>query len=81
MRPEFNEELQCTPIRLGYDFARHLGTLNLMRGERCDIAGCIALFERIDPKLERINIFSGANRMGHYVRVAGEWCAEDQGQT
>ena len=26
--PEFNEELQCTPIRLGYDFVRRVGTLN-----------------------------------------------------
>ena len=79
--PEFNEELQCTPIRLGYDFVRHVGTLNLMRDERCDMARCIALFERIDPRVERINTFSGGDRTGYYYRVAGEWRAEDQGRT
>ena len=79
--PELNSELQCTPIRLGYDFVRRVGTLNMMRNDRCDMAGCIALFERIDPRVERINTFSGGDRTGHYYRVAGEWRAEDQGRT
>ena len=72
VEPEFNAELQCAPWRLVYDFVRRVGTLNLMRNDRCDMAGCIALFERIDPKVERINTFAGGNRTG-YVRVDGEW--------
>jgi len=36
--PEFNAELQCTPIRLGYDFTRRVGTIHIMRNDRCDMA-------------------------------------------
>jgi len=84
MEPEFNEELQCNPIRLGYDFTRRVGTIHVMRNDRCDMAGCTALFERIDPHVERITVFTGAARLLDYVRVAGgEWRAEqtrDQGR-
>jgi hypothetical protein len=61
---------------LGYDFVRRVGTLNMLRNDRCDMAGCIALFDRIDPTVERITTFSGAARSG-YVRVGGEWQAEE----
>ena len=73
--PELNSELQCTPIRLGYDFVRRVATLNMLRNDRCDMAGCITLFERIDPKVERIVTYSGTARAG-YVRAAGGWQAE-----
>ena len=40
------------------------------------MAGCTALFERIDPQVERITVFTGAARLLEYVRVAGgEWHA------
>jgi hypothetical protein len=71
--PEFNAELQCTPIRLGYDFTRRVGTIHIMRNDRCAMAGCTALFERIDRQVERITVFSGAVRLLDYVRVGGEW--------
>ena len=71
--PEFNAELQCSPIRLGYDFTRRVGTIHIMRNDRCDMVGCTALFERIDPHVERITVFSGAARLLDYVRVGGEW--------
>jgi hypothetical protein len=77
MEPEFNAELQCTPIRLGYDFVRRVGSLNMMRNDRCDMAGCVALFERIDPKVERINTFSGATRSDYVLAAGGEWHAEE----
>ena len=44
----------------------------MMRNDRCEMAGCIAFFERIDPKVERINTSSGAARSG-YLRSGGEW--------
>jgi hypothetical protein len=79
MEAEFNAELQCSPMRMNYDFVRRVGTLNMMRNDRCDMAGCIALFERIDPKVERITTYSGADRT-IYARLAGGWQAVTKDQ-
>ena len=40
-----------------------------MRNDRCAMAGCTALFERIDRQVERITVFTGAARLLDYVRV------------
>ena len=73
--PEFSEELQCSPVRLTYDFVRRVGALNMLRNDRCDMAACIALFERIDPNVERITTISGADRADYVRGSGGEWHA------
>jgi hypothetical protein len=35
------------------------GRLIMTPGACCDMSGCIALFERIDPQVRRIETFSG----------------------
>lgn len=71
----FHEGLMCHPMRLTYDFGAHAGIIALKDGDCCDMKGCIALFERIDAAVERIETFSGRNRDTVYALRDGRWDA------
>ena len=47
----WDERLQCGVVSLAYDFRSHTGQLYLPEGHCCDMTGCIALFEAIDPNV------------------------------
>jgi len=49
------------------------GTLSMPDGCCSDMAGAIALFRRIDPKVRRIVTLSGEERDTVYYRSKGEW--------
>ena len=55
----YRSELVCDVRGMAYDFDRHLGTLLLASEDCCDMRGCIELFEKVDPEVQRIEIFAG----------------------
>jgi len=45
----------------------------MVAGDCCDMSGCIAAFEAIDPKVERIDTVSGNAPDTSYEKRHGEW--------
>ena len=73
----FHPKLQCTVIGVAYDFPSQTGRLIMTPGACCDMSGCIALFERIDPQVRRIETFSGDKPDTAYTYSfdEGKWSA------
>jgi hypothetical protein len=69
--------LMCEYENLSYDFKSHTGALHMANGSSCDMANCIALFERIDPKVSLIRTFAGSAVATRYKRSpeTGGWIA------
>jgi hypothetical protein len=67
--------LMCEIKSLSYDFDEKVGTLVMEDGDCCDMAGCIALFEAIDPAVKGIATISGEQPDTMYVRSASGWVA------
>lgn len=72
---DFHQELQCYAVSVSYDFGKRTGTLVMEGGSCCDMAGCIALFERLDPGVRSISTYAGQARDTSYHRVDGRWTA------
>lgn len=72
---EFHPGLKCGVDRLEYDFRAGKGVLHMRVGDCCDMAGCIELFQTIDPHVEAIDTFSGKKPDTSYWLVRGEWKA------
>lgn len=72
----FRPDLQCEAMSLRYDFDARVGRLDMPQTNACDMAGCIALFERIDSGVERIDTFSGSKPDTSYVRNGQSWLAQ-----
>lgn len=68
-------DLDCDVSNLAYDFETKTGTLNMPPMNCCDMSACIALFEKIDPGVKRIDTFSGKNQDTSYVLQATGWKA------
>jgi hypothetical protein len=68
-------DLMCSVQRLAYDFEKGSGELYMDDGHCCDMVGCVALFESIDPKVATIQTFSGAKQDTAYRRSGSEWVA------
>jgi hypothetical protein len=58
-RTAWDERLVCDVISLAYDFRSQTGELYFPGGNCCDMSGCVAVFEGIDPKVTAINTYSG----------------------
>lgn len=71
----WDERLQCRVVSLAYDFRSHMGQLYLLDGDCCDMTGCIALFEGIDPKVTTINTHSGDQADTMYHKEGTVWSA------
>lgn len=72
----FHSGLQCNVVSLTYDFCQQVGRLRMEDYSCCDMTGCIALFEKIDPEVRKIKTFSGEKRDTEYVRQPrGGWRA------
>ncbi len=67
--------LQCEVISLTYNFDDKTGILVMAEGDCCDMAGCIALFQAIDPAVKGIATVSGDKPDTMYVRSAAGWVA------
>lgn len=72
---QFHPQLLCGVDRVEYDFRAGKGTLYLPAGDCCDMSGCIAFFEAIDPKVQAIDTFSGGKRDTGYRRHGSDWSA------
>lgn len=69
----YHSELMCNVGELSYDFASRVGTLKMAPNNCCDAAGCIALFERIDANVEKINTIAGVEADTVYTRTDSGW--------
>jgi hypothetical protein len=69
------ERLKCEVVSLAYDFRSHTGELYMADGHCCDMTGCVALFEGIDPKVTAINTYSGDEADTMYRKGGEEWKA------
>lgn len=68
--------LMCDVASLTYEFNTRTGTLVMGDGDCCDMRGCIAVFQAIDPDVRQINTFSGRKRDTEYSLLrSGEWKA------
>lgn len=69
-------ELMCEVHSLTYDFTSRTGTLIMAQGNATDMAGAIALFERIDPNVQYIATFAGSIPDTRYVLRGSQWIAQ-----
>jgi hypothetical protein len=59
-----------------HDVRKHVGALYMPSGMCTDMSGAIDLFKRIDPKVRRIDTFSGDQPDAFYIKSAnGTWKA------
>ena len=71
----WNDRLMCNVVSLTYDFRSHTGQLYLSDGDCCDMTGCVAIFEGIEPKVTAINTHSGDQSDTMYRKEGTEWRA------
>lgn len=61
----FDDRLQCFVESLHYDFTKCTGTLLMGIESNCNMSGCIAIFEAIDPRVQEIATFAREAREDH----------------
>lgn len=54
-----NSELMCRVHSMTYDFTRKTGVLRMAEGNCCDMQGCIDLFTRVAPDVQKIETYAG----------------------
>lgn len=73
----FDEALVCFPNHIEYDFHERVGRLFMDNGSCCDMAGCIAIFEAIDPHVLQIQTFTDDSHSWDSVymreRLGAKW--------
>ncbi|MFS8051602.1 hypothetical protein QD357_02130 [Rhizobium sp. BR 317] len=74
-KPIYHPELQCAVFGLSYDFVTREGILNMDESNASDMTGCIALFKRIDPKVQAIQTVAGTTNDTSYRLVGKAWTA------
>lgn len=74
--PVNHPELQCSVYDVTYNFPRRVGVLVMGEGDACDMGGCIAFFQRIDPKVESISTRSGNEPDTSYYKQGDKWIAK-----
>ena len=74
-RTSWDERLKCGVVSLAYDFRSRTGQLYLPDGHCCDMTGCIALFQAIDPDVTAIKTYSGDKADTAYRKKGTEWKA------
>lgn len=71
----WDERLMCRVLSLTYDFRSQTGRLHMADGDCCDMEGCVALFQGIDPQATTIKTFSGSIPDMIYHKHGGDWSA------
>jgi len=74
-KPIYHPEMQCSVFAISYDFALRQGILNMAETNACHMPGCIAFFQRIDPKVQFIRTRAGNVDDTSYRLVGKEWQA------
>lgn len=69
-------ELQCAVYDITYNFPTRTGVLLMEDGNCCDMSGCIAFFQRIDPEVTSIFTKAGNEPDTTYVKTADGWIAK-----
>jgi hypothetical protein len=73
----WNEPLKCSVLSISYNFKARTGCLMMPEHTCCDMEGCVALFERIDPSVREIDTISGGMLDTIYRRgVNKKWHAQ-----
>ena len=72
-KPTYKSELQCSVLGVTYDFLTKRGVLIMEEGNACDMSGCIAFFQRIDPGVKAIQTMAGDVYDTSYRLVGEEW--------
>lgn len=71
---EINDLLKCEVISISYHFKASVGSLCMGEGNCCDMNGCIAFFEAIDPGVRVIDTHAGGEPDVSYCkRRDGTW--------
>ena len=68
-------ELQCCALAVIYNWRTRAGIIVLPEYNCTDLAGAIALFERLDPHVRTIVTTSGDDVDTRYEQSGGEWRA------
>jgi hypothetical protein len=68
-------ELQCCALAVIYNWRTRAGIIVLPEYNCTDMAGAIALFERLDPHVRTIVTTSGDDVDTRYEQSGGEWRA------
>jgi len=63
----------CDVLRLTYDVPRRTGTLWLPEEHHNDMDGAINFFKKIDPGVQKVEIFSGTDRDITYRVFGDRW--------
>lgn len=71
----WNDQLACFVKSISYDYDAKRGRLNMEERNCCDMSGCIDLFTRIDPDVNRIHTYTGNTPDTYYIHKRGEWTA------
>jgi len=69
-------ELMCEVRSLSYDFTARTGILVMAEDHCADMAGAIALFQRIDPNVQTIKTIAGDVPDTAYRRRGAAWVAQ-----
>lgn len=77
MPAPFVEELQCSIVRLEYDFTSHTARLFLPDLSCTDMSGAIAFCQRLDEAVRRIETFEGERPDIQYQLLNGKWHARE----
>ncbi|UNK36556.1 hypothetical protein MNR02_08515 [Shinella sp. H4-D48] len=72
-QPVYQPELACAVHGLSYDFTARTGILVMAEDHCADMAGAIALFQRIDPEVNTIATIAGGRDETRYRRRGSEW--------
>jgi hypothetical protein len=76
----WHEGLACLVRSLSFDFANKRGELHLPPNCCCDMSGCIAVFQAIDPEVKEVQTFAGKEPDTRYWHCLDEdrWIASWQ---
>lgn len=74
----WNKQLACYVKSISYDYDAKRGRLNMEEGNCCDMSGCIDLFTRIDPDVNRIHTYAGKMPDTDYIHKHDKWTARSK---
>ncbi len=69
----YSDRLWCFVESVHYSVSDRCGTLRMSDLSACDMEECIALFERIDPDVKRIETWAGDQPDTLYCKRADGW--------
>lgn len=74
-RREIERELMCQVHRIEIDRERHYAVVEIPKCHATDMGGCIRVVRRLDPDVNRIDVFAGDEPDTRYEWAGNEWAA------